>query len=224
MDDSTWERWAPVGGIAFAVLVAVSAAITGSPPKLTDSTAKIVKYIADHQGELRWSAYIAGIGTIGAFWWAGGVWRTLRRAEGGSPMLAVTAVLGLVFGATLAALSGILLATVAIPGVGTAMGAGGVRFFYTLGNTLIGGTGIGILVFTGAFSAVILRTGMLPRLVGWFGVLVAIVWIPGAALMSTSRDAVFYLAFVGFVLFLLWVLAVSITMLRTRASAVASTA
>jgi len=214
VENSFWERWAPVGGIVFAVLIAVSGLIAGSPPKLTDPTGKIVKYLTDHQGVLRWSAYIGAVGTGFALWWAGSVWRTIRRAEGGSPQLAVTAVGGLLLGLSVAMVGSIITAVLATPGVGVGTGAGGVRFFYILGTALFGGVGIGVIAFAGAFSVVIIRTRVLPSFVGWFGLLVAIVWIPGAAIMSTTRDEVYYITFAGFLLFALWALVTSITMLR----------
>jgi hypothetical protein len=214
VDDSFWERWSPVGGIVFAVLIAVSGLIAGSPPKLTDPTRKIVEYLTDNQGVLRWSAYIGAVGTGFALWWAGSVWRTIRRAEGGSPLLAVTAVGGLLLGLSVAMVGSIVTAVLATPGVGVGTGAGGVRFFYILGTALFGGVGIGIIAFAGAFSVVIIRTRVLPSFVGWFGLLVAIVWIPGAAVMSTTRDEVYYITFAGFLLFALWALVTSITMLR----------
>jgi hypothetical protein len=214
VENSFWERWSPVGGIVFAVLIAVSGLITGSPPKLTDPTGKIVKYLSDNQGVLRWSAYVGAVGTGFALWWAGSVWRTIRRAEGGSPLLAVTAVGGLLLGLSVAMVGSIITAVLATPGVGVGTGAGGVRFFYILGTALFGGVGIGVIAFAGAFSVVIIRTRVLPTFVGWFGLLVAIVWIPGAAVMSTTRDAVYYITFAGFLLFALWALVTSITMLR----------
>jgi hypothetical protein len=217
VENSFWERWAPVGGILFAVLIVVSGLIAGTPPKLTDSTAKIVKYIGDNQGVLRWAAYIGAVGTGFALWWAGSVWRCITRAEGGTPLLAVTAVGGLLLGLSVAMVGSIITAVLATPGVGTGTGAGGVRFFYVLGTALFGGVGIGIVAFAGAFSVVIIRTRVLPSIVGWFGLLVAIVWIPGSAIMSARRDEVFDITFVGFLLFALWALVTSVVMLRRPA-------
>jgi hypothetical protein len=201
----------------FAVLIAVSGLIAGSPPKPTDPTPKIVDYLRDNQGVLRWSAYIGAVGTGFALWWAGSVWRTIRRAEGGSPLLAVTAVGGLLLGLSVAMVASIVNAVLATPGVGVGTGAGGVRFFYILGTALFGGVGIGVIAFAGAFSVVIIRTRVLPSIVGWFGLLVALVWIPGAAIMSTTRDAVYYITFAAFLLFALWTLVTSIVMLRQPA-------
>jgi hypothetical protein len=217
LDDSFWERWAPVGGIVFAVLIVVSGLVAGSPPKLTDRTEEIVDYLSDNEGALRWSAYIGAVGSGFALWWAGSVWRTIRRAEGGSPLLAVTAVGGLLLGLSVAMVASIVNAVLATPGVGVGTGVSGVRFFYILGTALFGGVGIGVIAFAGAFSVVIIRTRVLPTIVGWFGLLVALVWIPGAAIMSTTGDAVYHIAFVAFLLFALWALITSIVMLRQPA-------
>ena len=72
-------------GILFVVLVAVSAFLPGSPPKTSDSAAKIFKFVGDNGDELRWAAYIGGLAVIPLFWWLGSVWRLMRRGEGGSP-------------------------------------------------------------------------------------------------------------------------------------------
>ena len=59
MDDSKWERWGALGGILFVIMVLVSVFLPGSPPKTSDSAAKIVKFFADNGDEIRWAAYIA---------------------------------------------------------------------------------------------------------------------------------------------------------------------
>src|SRR6266699_3078806 len=138
MDDARWERLANWLGILFVVLLAVSTAITGSPPKLTDSASKIAKYFRDNDDGLRWASYIGGLGVVAAFLWLGSVWRLMRRAEA-VPRLAVAAAGGLVEGA------------VALRGVHT-VGNEGARFYWTLGTMFFSATGFGIAVFVGAFA------------------------------------------------------------------------
>ena len=58
MDDSKWERWGALGGILFVIMVLVSVFLPGSPPKTSDSAAKIVKFFADNGDEIRWAGYI----------------------------------------------------------------------------------------------------------------------------------------------------------------------
>src|ERR1700704_4099555 len=94
MDDSKWERWSALGGILFVVLILVSAFLPGSPPKTSDSAAKIAKFVVDKHDELRWAAYLGALAAVPLFWFAGAVWRLLRRAEGGEPRLAAMGGLG----------------------------------------------------------------------------------------------------------------------------------
>ncbi len=213
MDDSKWERWGALGGILFVVLVAVSAFLPGSPPKPSDSAAKIFKFVADNGDELRWAAYIGGLAVVPLFWWMGSVWRLMRRGEGGSPRLAVVAFGGAVFASVMATIAGILLAVMPIVGVAT-LGKEPTRLFYILSSNLGFATEFGVAVFVGAFSLVIVRSRVLPPVIGWLGVLVALVSIIGSAAVATTKDAIFSFAFVGFIAFLLWVLVVSILMLR----------
>jgi hypothetical protein len=214
VEDSKWERWSALGGILFVVLIVVSGFMPGTPPKTSDSAAKIARFFGDNGDAIRWAAFVGAVGTIGLFWFLGGVWRILRRAEDGNPRLTVVAVSGAVFAAAMGAVGSILLSAVAIAGVGGSGGASSTKFFYVLGTNLGVATAIGIAVFLGAFSAVILRTGVFPKVLGWLGALLALVAVVAAASVSSTRDELFNLGFVAFVGFALWVLVISIMMLR----------
>jgi hypothetical protein len=76
------------------------------------------------------------------------------------------------------------------------------------------GTEIGIVVFVLFFSLVIIRSRVLPAVMGWLGLVVAAIAVVGGAVVSTTKDAIFYVSFTGFGTFLLWTLVVSILMLR----------
>ncbi len=222
VDDSKWERWGALGGILFAVLVAITAILPGSPPKTSDSAAKIAKYVTDNDDAIRWVAYIGGVAVIFLFWWLGSVWRLMRRGEGGSPRLAVVALSGAVFASVMATIAGIVLAVIPLTGGLHNVGSGGARFFYVLSTNLGIATEFGIAVFVGAFSIIIIRSRALPVVLGWLGVLVALLGIAGGAVVATTRDAVFYVAYAGFIGFLLWTLVVSILMLRGSGAEAAS--
>ena len=77
-------------------------------------------------------------------------------------------------------------------------------------------TGFGIAVFVGAFAMLIVRTRMLPRALGWFGLVVAVVNLISAAGVASIRDVFGVLGFLAFIGFALFVLAASIMMLRTK--------
>jgi hypothetical protein len=214
VDDSKWERAANWGGILFVVLVAVAAFIPGSPPKPSDGVGKIVKYFADHHDAVQWAGYIGALAVIPLLWWLGSVWRLMRINEGGSPRLTVSAFAGAVFAAAMATIGGVAVGAVALER--NFIGAQGLKFFYVLTGALTSATLIGIVVFVGSVSVVVLRTNALPRLLGWFGALVSLVAIVGAAATATDKDAIFFAGFAGFIGFLLWVLATSILMMRAK--------
>ena len=193
--------------------MAITAFLPGNPPKTSDSSSKIANFIIDKGKELRWSAFIGGLAVLGLFWWLGSVYRFLRRAEGGSPRLAVVAVAGAVFASTLATIAGIMLGALPIAGVNN-LGANGSRIFYIISTNLGIGTVFGVAVFLGAFSAVIIRSRVLPVWLGWAGVIIAVVAVVGGGAVASTRDATFYGAFAGFLGFLLWTLVTSILMLR----------
>jgi hypothetical protein len=214
VEDSKWERWSALGGILFVVLILISAFMPGSPPKTSDSPAKIAKFVADNRDAIRWAAFVGALGTIALFWFLGAVWRILRRAEGGTPRLAVVAVAGAVFAASMAAVAAIILSTLGIAGVAGSGGASTTKFFYVLSTNIGVATALGIAVFLGAFCALILRTGVFPKVLGWFGALIALVAVVATASASSTDDTLFALTFVTFLGFSLWVVIISVLMLR----------
>ena len=93
-------------------------------------------------------------------------------------------------------------------------GASGTKFFFTLSWVFNAASAIGIAVFIGAFSIAIIRTGILARLLGWFGELVALVLLVGSASMASDDEALMTVVFVGLTGALIFVLAASILMFR----------
>jgi hypothetical protein len=218
MDDSKWERWSALGGILFVVLILVAVFLPGSPPKPSDSAVKMAKFVHDNADQIRWAGYVGALGAVAILWWLGAVWRILRRAEGGRPRLAMVAVTGGVFAALSATLSGVLLGVVAIVGVGGSGGTTGTRFFYLLSTSIGSMTNFGTAIFAGAASAVIIRTGVLPKALGWLGAVVALLALVGGASVASTRDAIFGIGFAAFFGFMLWVLIASILILRGAGS------
>ncbi len=225
MDERGSERSLALAGVVGVVLLAVSALIQGSLPKPDDSAAKIAKFLVDKVDEIRWAGFIGALGSIVLLGWVGAVWRLMRRAEGGEPMFAVVATGGAVFAIAVVNVSAVLLSVMAIVGP-QALGASQTRTLYLLTNNLIALGAMGLGLFTGAFATVIIRSGVLPRVLGWIGALIALVFLASGGGIASTRDVFFYLGFVGFLAFSLWTLVVSVMMYRapSRAGAPVSTA
>lgn len=225
MEDAKWERWSALGGVVFAVLIAVSGFMPGTPPKTSDPTTKIATFVNDHRDAIRWQAVVGALATFALLWFLGVVWRVLRRAEGGNPMLTVVAVVGAVFAAVLGAVGAIVLAVIGIVGVAGAGSSANLRVLYVLATNLGLGVVLGVAVFLAAFSVVILRTGVLPKWLGWVGLLLTLSSLASTGALASTRDVFVNLGFATFIGTTLWLLVVSGLMFAGRGSAVrASTA
>ena len=218
MDERGSERSLALAGVVGVVLLAVSALIQGSLPKPDDSVAKIAKFLVDKVDEIRWAGFIGALGSIVLLGWLGAVWRLMRRAEGGEPMFAVVATGGAVFAIAVVNVSAVLLSVMAIVGP-QALGASQTRTLYLFTNNLIALGAMGLGLFTGAFATVIIRSGVLPRVLGWIGALIALVLLATGGGVASTRDVFFYLGFAGFLAFSLWALVVSVLMYRAPARA-----
>ena len=211
MDDRNWERWGALGGILFVVLVAITALLPGYPPKTGDSARKIADFITDNGDEIRWAATTGGLAVIALFWWLGSVWRLMRRSEGGSPRLTVTALAGAVFAAAMATIGAVNLAVIPVIGTQT-FERSQIRYFYILSTNIAVATLFGAAVFVGAFSLLIIRRHVLPAVIGWIGLIVALLGIVGGPVVSSTATPSFTFGFAAFISFLAWVVIVSILM------------
>jgi len=215
MDDKKYEKWAALGGVVFVVLAVIGAFLAGSPPKVSDPDGKIITFTKDNQDALRVASYLGGLGLAFFLFFLGAVGSRLRRAGAGSGRLAATAVMGGVATASIAAIGFSISAYGALHPVES---AGTFR----LSTVVLGMLGFGAFVFTEATSIVIVRTKFLPAWLGWAGGLVALLWLIGAAAVSTEDDTIFAIGFVAFLAWALWLIVLSVTLFRTTDSAAAA--
>ena len=222
MDDAKWERAAGAGGILFVVLVLVSAFLPGAPPSTSDPARDIAKYFNDHGDAIREASFLGIIATLPLVWWIAAMYRRLERATGNARLGVMTAV-GAAIAATAGGVGAVVMAVVAMVGVGGAGGLTGTKFFYLLGTNLNSMVAIGTALLVGSVSAGILRTGMMPKWIAWLGALVAVLSVGGSLISVSGNDAVMGLLIASFLTFALWLVIVSVVMLRTPAESGAAT-
>jgi hypothetical protein len=218
MDDAKWERAAGAGGILFVVLVLVSALLPGAPPSTSDPALKIAKYFTDHSDAIREASFLGIIATVPIVWWAAAMYRMLDRATGNA-RLGVMAVVGVAIATAAAGVSSVIFAVVAMAGVTGSGGVAGTKFYYLLGTNLTSLVAIGTALVVGSVSAGILRSGMMPKWIAWLGVLVTVLSVGGSLIGVSGNDAVMGVLFASFLTFSLWLVVVSIVMLRKPATA-----
>jgi hypothetical protein len=217
VDERGSERSLALAGIVGVVLLVVSALIQGSLPKPDDSVGKIAEFVLDKGDQIRWAGFIGALGSIVLLGWLGAVWRLMRRTEGGEPMFAVAAAGGAVFALAMVNVSAVLLSVMAI--IGPAALGNDIRTLYLLTNNLLAAGAMGLALFTGAFATVIVRSGVLPRVLGWLGALIALVFLATGGGIASTRAIFFYLGFGAFLAFSLWTLVVSVLMYRRPSTA-----
>jgi hypothetical protein len=201
-----WERWGPLAGVLSAACSVVGTLIVLSQPQDKDSDAKILAYFAVHSNRVKGMVgvfvFLAGILLLLAFLAA--LRERLVAAEGRP-----SGASALAFGAGVASVP--LAAVSMLLANGTLLATSNTSKFRIDPNTFrlfadtayaswVAGVIVSALVVWGT-SAVALRTGLLPRWYARVGVLVGIVQL-------------FAFLFFPFFVWLLWIVATSILLVR----------
>ena len=203
------HRWAALSGIVFVVLMLAGASFVTDVPKGDASAQEIANYLADSGNHTRniIGAYLWVLGGLAFLGFVAGLRSVLRRAEGDPGTLS-----NVVFGAGVVFTAVWSVSAVALASVAYAVEFSHapvsdpdlVRVLPSLGGLilLLGGGFAGILLLL-ATSTLIFRTGVLPRWLAWFGILVAIAlvfdvtymnivpllaWVVGASIVLLMRE------------------------------------
>lgn len=215
MGQTRSERSDAAAGIAFVVLILIAAFVAGTPPKVTDPTPEVRKFLVDERDSLQAAAFFTGLAAIALLWFLGTLRAELRALEGGAGRLTEIA-----FG------SGIALLALALAGAGLAvaptlhaqqLNPSTLRALYDSQTYVYAMTAFPAAGLTAGSAAILLRTGALSRAAGVLGVVTAAVSvISGVALYGESDSFLSIgggIGFVSFLLFILWVLVTSVALL-----------
>jgi hypothetical protein len=216
MAEETWERYAWVAGIASIVLFIVATFLAGTPPRPSASIKTVFNYVNNNRDAIKWGGYVVGVGiTLFIFWVAALASATRRALNAASGLVTIVIV-----GATVAL--GLAL-------VGTAIASfealqihnlqGGVYLFFIL-NYILGAVGsFGTAAFVLGVSLAVLRTGFLPRWLGFAGLAVAVLQLVAGLGVATLGDAVAVITLIAFFVWAVWVAAISALMLARSTAA-----
>jgi hypothetical protein len=214
---SWFERWAPISGIAFVVLMVVGSMLVGDVPAPDASGQEIATYLADSGAHTRniIGAYLWVIGALAFLWFLVRLRNDIRAAEGGAGSLSTLA-----FGAGVAFVAIWAVSAAAYAALPYAIELRAapitdpelVRLLLATGrlSLLLGGGFSGILVILAAVVA-IFRTRVFPRWLAWVGIVASIVLL-------------FDVVYVTIFPFWTWVLVASIVMLMRREETATSVA
>jgi hypothetical protein len=203
------ERWAPLSGIIFVILMVVGTMFVADVPDPDAPQQQLATYLADSDNHMRniMGAYIWVVGALAFLWFVTRLRTVLRGAEGGTATLS-----NLVFGAGVAFAAVWMVSAAAFAAVAYAVELRGATvsdpdFVKVLPQMawmiLLLGAGFAGLLLVLTTSILSLRTGVLPRWLAWLGIVVAIALLFDVIYISIGP-------------FLLWVLLASIVLLLRR--------
>ncbi len=206
MSSSRWERWGPIAGLVFVVLFVVGFSLIDFPSG-DDSAAKITSFYTDKgdRAQLIIGCYLLVLSAVFFLWFLASLRSRLLTVE--RPPGRLTSIAwggGLVFTALL------MVAASAFMSIAANVSFGDEKFVSVEAARNIPSLGYPILLIGGMFAAIalidatsilILRTEMLPKWIGWFGFVAAVVLLVS-------------FLFFPILLFLLWVAFTSVAMYR----------
>jgi hypothetical protein len=216
METRAWDRWAPASGIGFVVLYVIAFLpflVVGESPALGDSAEEVAEYFTDNRSAVLTAVILLGLAVplFLAFVAAAAV--SLRRA--GEPLLAGIA---LATGVTAAAMFGALVVTFGAlaQGVARTADAGVAKAIYDVSWSIEVLVSFPAAMFVLVVSAGGIGAGILPRWFGWLGVVAALAFAVGGTTWASSG---FWAPDGGYttlteLVFLAWLLAVSVLLLR----------
>jgi heme A synthase len=215
----SWERYAWAAGIVF-VLALVAESVISVPlgANQNDTAAKIAAALADHRKRLLVVAYLSVVYAAAFVLY---LWRlyTFLRGEPGRPRILATLVLvgGVLFvalhGVSDIGILGMLGGKVASYSAHHDPGISYTLYLLTFALDSVGDV-FGSL-FLGAAGLLAIRSGVLPRWLGWAAILAGVLFfLQGFGLGGVIATFGLVLDLIGFLLFLIFVLVSSVVLLR----------
>lgn len=207
-----WVRATALGGLVCFGLVMVFAALASDSPAATDTRQEFFSYVVDHHDRLQWAAVVYGLAMPAALLFLTGLFAALRTAEGGRARLAHASMAGGVLAAAATLTGALVLGTVATRFLD--LGPSGTRVLWTMWQLSFGAILAGHVLMIGAAAAVAWRGRLFPR---WFvvaSVVLTVLSAVGVLALGFTSVGVQVTAVVTVILDVVWILLVSLHLLR----------
>jgi hypothetical protein len=203
------QQVAAAGGIVFVVLEGVGQGLIqvgGAEPAFGAPAEEIMAFfLARNESLFNWGGYLTLLSFIALIWFLGSLWAAIRKVEGDPALLSLVAFGSGLVGLAAATGGGWALAVFRIQeGLDPQLG----RMLFDLGNFAFATTWVffaSLLLATGLGAV---QYGALPRWLGWASIVIGIGLLL-ARIIWTSQAA-----FVPWVLFWLWLIIVSVILIR----------
>lgn len=172
----TWERYAPLTGVAAVVLWIVGTFLLEKDdrPEGKD-TAAFVRWVEQNETSIIAGAIVFGLGVLFFLWMLGSLRATLVAAEGGTGRLSSIAFAGGVATAISMMFSYLPHAQAAFDSADTSDTS--IDALVHMGDAFFGGVELFAIPLTAATALAVLRFGALPRWFAWFSLALALILV-----------------------------------------------
>jgi hypothetical protein len=164
---------APLTGVLFVVVVIVAFVISGEPPEVDEPAQEIVDFYVDNQDMVIVGVILEGIAATLFVLFGGYVRRVLRDAEGERGILSAVAFAGTIIFAVGLAIDGTI--SIALAETAEDIDPGAVQALAALWQHDFIPFAVGIQVFLLAMGLSAVRTGAIPKWIGWIAILLALI-------------------------------------------------
>jgi hypothetical protein len=202
------EWLVPLTGVAAVVVVIVSFIVSGEPKDADHPAGEIAEWYIDNKDSVQIGAIIGAAGAVLLVFFGAYMRKVLRAAEGNNAMLPILPLIGL----TIVAVGGAIDNTILFATAEAAddITPESVQTLQALWDNDFIPFQVGILVFLWSVGLSVIRTGVLPKWLGWVAIVLGVLGV----------TPIGFLAFAGGAL---WILVVSILLsVRLRSAPAAA--
>jgi len=223
MEERAVRRAAAFAGIAFVVLLVASIVLTIPAPMPDKSTAKILSWFADHRQRVYTSAVLGGLSSVAFLLFLGYAHHAAAKVADGARGVASMLLTSGIATVTIATMSALPFAALAA----TASRPGGspsddlVHMLDVVNGFGINLIGFGLSAFLVAAGLLLAQGALRPRWATWVAYVGAVANLIGSAAgfyvtKAGKGNPIGFLGFVGLILFLITVVAISVQLLSVQ--------
>jgi hypothetical protein len=178
----TARRLVPLSGIAAVALIVAAFAIPGETPDTDASVGQVASYYLSHDTDLQWASGLLALAALFFVFFSTNVAGLLRRAQGdagGSSALSFAGGIMFAVGVLIFAGIGFTLGDAA-----DHLGPASIQTLHVLNNDMFFPVAIGTATFLIGTGIAVVKTGALPKWLGWVAIVVGIVAVTPAGFFA----------------------------------------
>jgi hypothetical protein len=186
------KEWlVPLTGVGFILVAIVSFIVAGEPKDASHPAREIAEWYTDNKDAVQISAFIGMAATVLLVFFGAYLRNVLRAAAGGADMLSLVSFLGIVVVAVGFAIDTTI--SIALAERADDIDPIAVQSLQALWDNDFVPIALGILLFLWATGLSVLRTGALPKWIGWIMILLGVVALTPIGFASFIGTAVLIL-------------------------------